>query len=49
MFMFVVNIFSISLILEPNKGSNEPLKFIKFKLWGLKNIGHSDQTIQNNF
>ena len=48
-FMFVVNILSISLILKPSKESNEALKFIKFKLWSLKNLGHWDQDIQNNF
>ena len=38
--MFVVNILSISLILKPSKKSNEALKFIKFKLWRLTNLGH---------
>ena len=38
--MFIVNIFSISLILKPNKESNEALKFIKFKLWSRKSLGH---------
>ena len=47
--MFVVNILSISLILKPNKESNEALKFIKFKLWSLKKLGHLNQAIQNNF
>ena len=47
--MFVVNILSISLILKPSKESNEALKFIKFKVWSLKNLGHWDHAIQNNF
>ena len=38
--MFVVNILSNSLILKPSKESNEALKFIKFKLWSLKKLGH---------
>ena len=41
--MFVVNILSIRLILKPSKKSNESLKFIKFKLWRLKNLGHWDK------
>ena len=41
--MFVVNILSISLILKPSKKSNEALKFIKFKLWRLTNLGHWDK------